>query len=60
MSVDKKQAVRESVRKGYAAVAKGGGSCCGPKAGCCGGGDTSGVASLAVPKNEPNSPPIMR
>ena len=34
--MDKKQAVRESVRKGYAAIAKGGGSCCGPASTCCG------------------------
>jgi SAM-dependent methyltransferase len=32
----KKEAVRQAVRKGYAAVAKGEGSCCGPQAPCCG------------------------
>lgn len=31
-----KKDVRESVRKGYAAIAKGGGSCCGPSKTCCG------------------------
>jgi len=31
-----KKDVRESVRKGYAAIAKGGGSCCGPAKSCCG------------------------
>ena len=41
---DKKQAVRESVRKGYAEIAKGGGSCCGPAKSCCGSGDAAGVA----------------
>jgi arsenite methyltransferase len=41
---DKKQTVRESVRKGYAAIAKSGGSCCGPAKSCCGGADASGVA----------------
>lgn len=34
------QTVRETVREGYAAVAEGGGSCCGPS--CCGGGSRSG------------------
>jgi arsenite methyltransferase len=33
---DKKQKVRENVRKGYAAIATGGGSCCGPASTCCG------------------------
>ena len=33
---DKKQTVHESVRKGYAAIAKGGGCCCGPAKTCCG------------------------
>jgi arsenite methyltransferase len=33
---DKKHQVRDSVRKGYAAIAKGGGSCCGPSSTCCG------------------------
>jgi SAM-dependent methyltransferase len=41
---DKKQSVRESVRKGYAAIAASGGSCCGPSKSCCGGGDAAGVA----------------
>jgi len=38
-----KQAVRESVRKGYAAIATSGGSCCGPTKGCCGSGDAASV-----------------
>jgi len=41
---DKKQTVRENVRKGYAAIAQSGGSCCGPAKGCCGSGDAAGVA----------------
>jgi arsenite methyltransferase len=41
---DKKQTVRESVRKGYAAIARSGGSCCGPSQSCCGSGDAAGVA----------------
>ena len=39
-----KQDVRETVRKGYAAIAVGGGSCCGPSKGCCGSGDAADVA----------------
>ncbi|MBU1909740.1 MAG: methyltransferase domain-containing protein, partial [Verrucomicrobia bacterium] len=39
-----KEHLRELVRKGYAAIAKGGGSCCGPSKSCCGGGDAAGVA----------------
>jgi arsenite methyltransferase len=38
-----KQDVRETVRKGYAAIAKGGGSCCGPAKKSCGCG-AAGVA----------------
>jgi len=41
---DKTQTVREAVRKGYAAIAKSGGSCCGPTKSCCGSGDAAGVA----------------
>ena len=41
--MDKKQAVRETVRKGYAAIAQVG-SCCGTAKGCCGGGDAVAVA----------------
>jgi SAM-dependent methyltransferase len=44
MKVAKEQAVRESVRKGYAAIATGGGACCGPAKSCCGGGDAARVA----------------
>jgi ubiquinone/menaquinone biosynthesis C-methylase UbiE len=32
----KKEEVKTIVRLGYAKVAKGGGSCCGPQSGCCG------------------------
>ncbi|MCE9614754.1 MAG: arsenite methyltransferase [Lentisphaerae bacterium] len=37
---------RAAVRKGYAAIAQGGGSCCGPakRSSCCGSGDAAGVA----------------
>ena len=38
------QTVRETVRKGYASIAEGGGSCCGPAVGCCASGDAAGVA----------------
>jgi arsenite methyltransferase len=36
--------VRENVRKGYSAIAKGGGSCCGPARSCCAAGEAAGVA----------------
>lgn len=39
-----KNDLRETVRKGYAAIAKGGGSCCGSATSCCGTGDAVGVA----------------
>ena len=39
-----KEHLRESVREGYAAIATGGGSCCGPAKSCCGGGEAAGVA----------------
>jgi len=42
--IDGHQTVRERVRKGYAAIAEGGGSCCGPAKSCCGGGNATGVA----------------
>jgi arsenite methyltransferase len=35
--LDDKEAVRKSVRTGYAAVAQGDGACCGPAKTCCGG-----------------------
>lgn len=41
---DRKQVVREQVREGYAAIARSGGSCCGPSQSCCGSGDPDGVA----------------
>ena len=40
------EAIREKVREGYAAIAEGGGSCCGPARSCCG-GDGDGAAQLA-------------
>jgi len=40
----KEQSVHENVRKGYAAIAVSGGSCCGPAKSCCGSGDAAGVA----------------
>lgn len=36
--------VRDTVRKGYAAIAREGGSCCGTAKSCCGTGDAAGVA----------------
>ncbi len=36
--------MRELVSKGYADIAQGGGSCCGPAKRCCGSGDAAGVA----------------
>ncbi len=38
--------VRETVRKGYAAIAKRGKSCCGPTKRCCGGSGAAGVARI--------------
>ncbi|MBN1270567.1 MAG: arsenite methyltransferase [Kiritimatiellae bacterium] len=38
------EGVRESVRKGYADIARNGGSCCGSTRSCCGSGDAAGVA----------------
>lgn len=35
---------RDAVRKGYAAIAESGRSCCGPAASCCGSGNVTGVA----------------
>lgn len=40
----KQESVREKVRSGYAAIARGEGACCGPSRSCCGGGDADGVA----------------
>jgi SAM-dependent methyltransferase len=39
-----KKDTREEVRKGYAAIAKGGGSCCGPAKSCCGSSDSARTA----------------
>jgi arsenite methyltransferase len=41
-SPDKKEQIRETVRDGYAKIAKAGGSCCGPS--CCGSGAAEKVA----------------
>jgi len=38
------QDVRETVRKGYSAIATKGGSCCGPSKGCCVSSAPGGVA----------------
>jgi len=46
MSGDEHQ-LRQSVRKGYAKVAKGSGSCCGPSRSCCG-SPTKETASRAI------------
>ncbi|MCC7518733.1 MAG: arsenite methyltransferase [Verrucomicrobiae bacterium] len=35
------ETIRDKVREGYAAIARGGGSCCGPKKSCCGADDDS-------------------
>jgi SAM-dependent methyltransferase len=39
------EAVREKVREGYGAIARQGGSCCGPAKSCCGGGNAEAVAT---------------
>ena len=39
------EAVREKVREGYGAIARQGGSCCGPAKSCCGGGNAHAVAT---------------
>jgi len=41
---DKKEAVRDAVRRGYAAIAESGGSCCGSAKTCCGSASPEGVA----------------
>ena len=38
------EGVRETVRKGYASIAKSGGSCCGPARSCCGKSDPDATA----------------
>jgi len=40
--------IREKVRTGYAAIATGGGSCCGPARSCCGGGDDAAQLAQAI------------
>lgn len=40
---DNKDKIRDTVREGYAKVAKSGGGCCGPAAGCCGGPETDAM-----------------
>lgn len=37
--MSQEQEIREKVRAGYAAIAEGGGSCCGPAKSCCGGAE---------------------
>lgn len=39
------EAVREKVREGYGAIARQGGSCCGPAKSCCGSGNAEAVAT---------------
>ncbi len=39
------EAVRQKVREGYGAIARQGGSCCGPAKSCCGGGNAEAVAT---------------
>ncbi|HRT64802.1 MAG TPA: arsenite methyltransferase [Candidatus Hydrogenedentes bacterium] len=39
------EAVREKVREGYGAIARQGGSCCGPSKSCCGSGNAAAVAT---------------
>ena len=39
------EAVREKVREGYGAIARQGGSCCGPAKSCCGSDNTHAVAT---------------
>jgi arsenite methyltransferase len=41
-SRDRKEQIRETVREGYAKIARTGGTCCGPS--CCGSGSADGVA----------------
>lgn len=42
------QAIRETVRAGYGAIAEGGGSCCGPATNCCGGNSADAATELAA------------
>ena len=39
------EAVRAKVREGYGAIARQGGSCCGPAASCCGAGNADALAA---------------
>ncbi len=41
---ERKHALRDAVRTGYAEIAKAGGACCGPARPCCGSSDAAGVA----------------
>lgn len=41
---DTPDAIRDSVRRGYAQIAEQGSSCCGPSTGCCGASDPGNVA----------------
>ncbi len=40
--------IRDRVRQGYASIARGGGSCCGPEPSCCGGDDAAAQLAQAV------------
>lgn len=41
--------IRDAVREGYGAIARGGGGCCGPSKSCCGGGDDApGALARAI------------
>jgi len=44
VQIGKNESVREAVRKGYAQIARKGGSCCGPSQSCCGGDRAQGIA----------------
>jgi arsenite methyltransferase len=43
-----KHDIKNEVRKGYAAAAKGSGSCCGPQSGCCGEANTAQEVSRTI------------
>ena len=41
-------AIRETVREGYSAIAESGGSCCGPQTSCCGGSNNDSADAMAA------------
>lgn len=45
-NTSEQEAVRAKVREGYSAIARQGGSCCGPAKSCCGSGDAQAVAKV--------------